>query len=187
MKKFLIVAAYVSLLMIAVLNCEEAGKKEAQQPKDQAVTEQPAAIAEQPQAQVAETTPAETTQEPAKTEDIAANTKGLKDANTKEVASAEPVTQKAGAPLQGRAVSLNSLVTGGSGIVSRAEAIALADKGQPIVFLSGNKVYFVYNADGTYAGSLLAKYAGSEKIGIVGKTKVVKGINIIIQEMIESM
>jgi hypothetical protein len=94
-------------------------------------------------------------------------------------------------PIKGSIASLNNLIMGGSGDVNKAQAEALADKGQPIVFITGSgrsaTVYFVFNQDGSFAGKKLAKYANNKNIGIVGKTKRVRGINIIIAEMIESM
>jgi hypothetical protein len=66
-----------------------------------------------------------------------------------------------------------------------------ADEGKPIVFLVGEgkkaKIYFVFNEDGSFAGKKLAKYASNKYVGIIGKQKVVGGLNIIIAEMIESM
>ena len=94
-------------------------------------------------------------------------------------------------PMKGKVASLNDLVMGGTGKVDKAKAIELADKGNPIVFVTGKgksaKVYFVYNTDGTFAGKNLAKYANNENIGIIGKTKKINGLNILIAESIESM
>lgn len=94
-------------------------------------------------------------------------------------------------PIKGKVVSLNDIVGGGSGKVNKDQAKELAEKGNPIVFMVGEgksaKIYFVYNEDGTFAGKKLAKYADNEFVGIIGKTKKVKGLNIIIAEMIESM
>lgn len=90
-------------------------------------------------------------------------------------------------PIQGQVVSFNNLVMGGNGSVTKDEAKKLADNGSPIVFKSGSRIYFVYNEDGTFAGKKLANYAGNQKVGIMGKIKKVKGLNIIIMTMIESM
>ncbi|MDX9791561.1 MAG: hypothetical protein WC313_02730 [Candidatus Kapaibacterium sp.] len=90
-------------------------------------------------------------------------------------------------PIQGQVVSFNSIVMGGNGKVSKDEAKKLADSGNPIVFKSGNKIYFVYNEDGSFAGKKLANYASNDKVGIVGKAKKVNGVDIIIATMIESM
>jgi hypothetical protein len=90
-------------------------------------------------------------------------------------------------PIQGQVVSLNDIVMGGKGKITKDEALKLAENGSPIVFKSGKKIYFVYNDDGTFAGKRLAKYASNEKVGIVGKTKKVNGIDIIIASMIDSM
>jgi hypothetical protein len=94
-------------------------------------------------------------------------------------------------PMKGQVASLNDLVLGGTGKVDKAKAMELAEKGSPIVFITGKgktaKVYFVYNEDGSFAGKNLAKFAANEFIGIVGKVKKVNGLNILIAEKIESM
>jgi len=94
-------------------------------------------------------------------------------------------------PMKGYVASLNDMVTGGTGKIDKAKATELAEKGNPIVFVTGKgksaKIYFVYNEDGTFAGKNLAKFAANEFIGIVGKVKKVNGLNILIAEKIESM
>lgn len=90
-------------------------------------------------------------------------------------------------PIKGQVVSFNDLVMGGKGKVTKEQATQLAESGNPIVFKSGKKIYFVYNDDGTFAGKKLAKYANNEFVGIVGKVKKVNGIDIIIATMIDSM
>ncbi len=80
---------------------------------------------------------------------------------------------------------------GGDGKVSKDQAVSLAEKGDPIVFVVGDgkkaKIYFVYNTDGTFGGKNLAKYANNKFVGIIGKTSTKNGINFFIAEMIESM
>lgn len=99
--------------------------------------------------------------------------------------------KKAGKPLTGRVISLAKFVIDGKGIVSKDEATKEAEEGKPIVLLAVEgkkaKIYFVFNEDGSFAGKKLAKYANNKFVGIIGKKKVVNGINIIIAEMIESM
>lgn len=90
-------------------------------------------------------------------------------------------------PIKGTIVSFNDLVMGGSGKVNKAQAKELVAKGQPLAFKVKTKVYFVFNEDGSYADKKLAKYSANNFIGIIGKTKKVHGINIIIAEKIESM
>ncbi|MDX9791560.1 MAG: hypothetical protein WC313_02735 [Candidatus Kapaibacterium sp.] len=94
-------------------------------------------------------------------------------------------TQK---PLEGTIVSLNHLIMGGNGKVSKAEAQDLVAKGNLILFrASDGAVYFVYNEDGTFAGKRLAGYANNSKVGMLGKSKVINGMNVFIMNMIESM
>ena len=90
-------------------------------------------------------------------------------------------------PIEGQVVSFNDLVMGGKGKITKEQAEKLAENGNPVVFKSGNTIYFVYNEDGSFAGKKLAKYANNEKVGIIGKTKKVSGLNVIIASMIESM
>jgi len=121
-----------------------------------------------------------------------------KDAGKKElpkttVAPAKTDTKKAKSakPLKGKVVSFTNVIMGKAGSITKDEAIKMADKGDPIVFMVGDgkkgKIYFVYNTDGTFGGKNLAKYANNKNVGIVGKTKTVNGINYIVAEMIESM
>jgi hypothetical protein len=110
---------------------------------------------------------------------------------SKEVADAAPVT-KAGdystKPLEGSIVSLDGITMGGNGKVSKSEAQALVGKGNLVLFKATNgTVYFVYNEDGTFAGKRLAGYANNNKVGMLGKTKVVDGLNIFIMTLIEGM
>lgn len=91
------------------------------------------------------------------------------------------------APLKGEVISLNDFVMGSSGKVTKDQAKALADAGNALVFRSGNKIYFVYNEDGSFAGKRLAGFATAESVGIVGKTRTVHGLNIIVMSMIDAM
>jgi hypothetical protein len=94
-------------------------------------------------------------------------------------------------PIKGRVASLTGIFMGGDGKVSKDEAVSMASKGEPIVFVVGDgkkaKIYFVYNSDGTFGGKNLAKYANNKFVGIIGKTMSKHGINFIIADMIESM
>lgn len=109
-------------------------------------------------------------------------------ADVKQTTDTKP---KSGKPLKGKVISLAKFIIDGKGIVTKDEAMKDADDGKPIVFLVGEgkkaKIYFVFNEDGSFASKKLAKFADNKFVGIVGKTKVVNGLNIIIAEMIESM
>lgn len=96
-------------------------------------------------------------------------------------------TKKSSKPIKGQVVSFNDLVLGGKGTVTKEQAKELAEKGNPIVFKSGKTIYFVYNEDGSFASKNLANFANNATVGIIGKTKKVNGINIIIANIIESM
>lgn len=95
---------------------------------------------------------------------------------------------KAPKPLKGQIVSLDDVIKGNKELqLTKSKAQELLKAGTPLVFLYKNKVYFVQNEDGTFAFQKLAGYAHNQYVGIVGKTKTVKGINYIIMTSIESM
>ena len=98
---------------------------------------------------------------------------------------------KSAKPIKGRIASLSGIFMGGDGRVSKEEAITMAGKGDPIVFVVGEgkraKIYFVFNTDGTFGGKNLAKYASNKYVGIIGKKTSKNGLNFIIAESIESM
>ncbi|MFN3782165.1 MAG: hypothetical protein ACK4SO_08315, partial [Candidatus Kapaibacteriota bacterium] len=108
-----------------------------------------------------------------------------------DVKQSAQTKSKSGKPLKGKVISLAKFILDGKGNVSKDEAIKEAEDGKPIVFLVGEgkkaKIYFVFNEDGSFASKKLAKFADNKFVGIVGKSKVVNGLNIIIAEMIESM
>lgn len=110
---------------------------------------------------------------------------------TETTQTASSKTKKSGKPIKGRVVSLDQMLLDNVGKVTKEEAMKQAEEGKPIVFLVGDgkkaKVYFVFNEDGSFAGKKLAKFADNKFVGIVGKSKVINRINIIIAEIIESM
>lgn len=80
---------------------------------------------------------------------------------------------------KGYVVSLNEIITGQDGRITNEEAAKLVANGQPLAFMSGKKLYFVFMSDGTFAGNMLSKHASSKEIGINGKKKTSKGITYI--------
>jgi hypothetical protein len=106
-------------------------------------------------------------------------------------AATKKAPAKAAKPIQGKVVSLNEVVTGSFTAWKKADAEAAANQGTPFVLMVGEgakaKIYFVYNEDGSFASKKLAKYSFNKKIGVVGKTKTVNGLQIIIAETIEAM
>lgn len=99
----------------------------------------------------------------------------------------EMSAQKKTKPVKGQVISFNDYVQGGTGIITKEQAKDLAEKGNPIVLKSGKTIYFVYNADGSFASKKLANYADNKTVGVVGKTKKSKGFNYIIADIIEGM
>lgn len=109
-----------------------------------------------------------------------------KDAKT-TAAKVQSTAVKTRKPIMGQIVDFSSLVMGGSGIINKAKATALVEKGKPIVFKVGSKIYFVFNSDGSFAAKNLVKYANNKRVGMIGTVKRVNGLNIIIADKIESM
>ena len=93
-------------------------------------------------------------------------------------------SEPAGKQMKGKVAGLNSLMFGKPDVNS-SKAVKLAEIGQPIVFYSGGRVYFVINQGGAYIGKKLAKHADADAITITGKTKRVNGINFLIADSIE--
>lgn len=155
------------MLMLVVIGCGDS-KKEEQAPAEDIQAQE----MEQPQAEPDTTaTMAEApAEEPA-------------EAASEDAAKPAVAVGTTDNPLKGRAVSLKDAVTG-TGVVSKAEAEALVAKGQPMVFLSDGKIYFVYNANGSFASKKLAGFADRSEIGLIGKSKVVNGLNIFIADKI---
>lgn len=90
-------------------------------------------------------------------------------------------------PFEGYVASLDGLVGGGSGKVSKDEANAIVGRGGILVFVSGNKVYFVYNEDGSFASKRLAGFANAAKVGLLGKIQTKNGINSFIMNHIDAL
>ncbi|MCK5853391.1 hypothetical protein KAH27_10225 [bacterium] len=102
-------------------------------------------------------------------------------------AKVQSAAVKMSKPIKGQIVDFSSLVMGGNGAINKKKAEALVVKGKPLAFKVGNKIYFVFNSDGSFAVKNLVKYANNKFVGIIGKTQRVNGLNIIIADKIESM
>jgi hypothetical protein len=103
--------------------------------------------------------------------------------NSVEVsAAAKPKTYK------GKIVSLDDVLKAKKDLqLTKEQATELHTKGSPIVFMVGSKIYFVQNADGSFAFKKLADYAHNKTVAIIGKIKTVKGINLLIMDSIEKI
>jgi len=88
------------------------------------------------------------------------------------------------AELKGKIVSLNDVMAGKDKVLSVADAGKLYEKGFPLAFKSGEKVYIVYSTSGVYAGKRLVKKAGKD-LTIKGKVKNKGGIQYIIMDSIK--
>jgi hypothetical protein len=88
--------------------------------------------------------------------------------------------------VKGKVASLNALVLNQDGSVSKDKAIDLFKKNQPLVLKADNgSLYFVYYADGFYAGKELARHADKGSITVTGRVSTKSGINIIIYDEIK--
>lgn len=90
-------------------------------------------------------------------------------------------------PLIGVVISLDAVIKGDNTKINKQQAKEIADKGGILVVKAGEQVYFVYFDDGTFGSKRLAGFAVYNKIGLIGKAKVVDGMNIFIASLIEEM
>jgi hypothetical protein len=91
-------------------------------------------------------------------------------------------------PIKGQIVSLDDVIKKVPNLqLTKERAKELYENGSPLVFKVGSKIYFVQNEDGSFAFKKLSDFAHNKNVGIVGKTKTVNGINIIIMSKIDAM
>ena len=90
-------------------------------------------------------------------------------------------------PVEGYVASLNEIVAGREGKVTKSVATTLMNGGNPLVFVSGNKVYLPINASGGNAAESIVNLAEVAKIGILGETKRVAGVNFIVVQKARPM
>ncbi len=176
MKKNIIFILAFALLSIAVISCgDNKEPKEEVTPIEEIQKEEAQEVPPAPEVD-------ETTIEPeAPKAEEAAEVKP-------KAEKAKPAAKDPKAPMMGRVVSLNKILASADGAVTKAEAKQLLKRKQLVVFQEGSsasgKIYFVYNADGSFAGKKLAKNADNKMIGIIGNIKKIKGVSIIIADKI---
>ncbi len=91
-------------------------------------------------------------------------------------------------PLKCKIIALDDIATGNFKKITKPLAQEFINKGKILVVKDDyDRIFFIYNEDGSFASKKLAKYAANEYIGIIGKYKNINDINIIIATMIESM
>lgn len=100
----------------------------------------------------------------------------------------EPMrTDYSNSPLTGHVVSFNELVLNQDGVITADQAKDLVSRGQLLAFKADNgKVYFLYNADGSYAAKKMAQFAGT-KVGVYGTVKKMKNLNMFIVKKFETV
>jgi FtsZ-interacting cell division protein ZipA len=179
MKRFFHISLMV-LFAIALFACSEETKEEQQQPaEDQTALEQPA---QQQPDETAQQTDAEVPQQ----DERVVKEEDTKDAPPKEASKGEekkeaPAAASSG-EMDGYVISMNDLVTSNPKRLNAAQATALTEKGQLVLFYSNNTPYFVYHADGSFAGKRLAKMADAGFIKIKGTVKNKSGLKILIAD-----
>jgi FtsZ-interacting cell division protein ZipA len=179
MKRFFHISLIV-LFTIALIACSEEAKDDQQQPaEDQTAMEQPA---QQQPDETAQQTDAEVPQQ----DERIVKEEDTKDAPPKEASKGEEKKEApaatSGGEMDGYIISMNDLVTSNPKRLTAAQATALTDKGQLVLFYSGNTPYFVYHADGSFAGKRLAKMADAASIKIKGTVKNKSGLKILIAD-----
>lgn len=179
MKFDLLKLLFISLLIVGVVAC--GGKKEEEQAPEETPQETMEKAAEDTGDAVKEA--AEDVKEAAEDAGDA-----VKDA-AKDVKKAVTGGDYTETPMEAYVVSLNEVAAGRDGRISKSVAQSLIDKGQILgVKHYGSKdVYLVYHSNGSYAGKDLVNMAEVDKIGILGKTKTVKGVNVIMADKIRPM
>ena len=112
------------------------------------------------------------------------------DAVEKKADKAAGKTAKGGKPTIGTVVNVMEYLAGSTGTLTKAQALELVKKGQPLGLLVGKgkaaKLYFVANSDGSIASDKLANKADAN-VGVVGKTVSNGGIKLIIAELIDNI
>ncbi|HRP01510.1 MAG TPA: hypothetical protein PLE30_02570 [Candidatus Kapabacteria bacterium] len=88
-------------------------------------------------------------------------------------------------PLEGEIIVISDLMTGNHRKLTKDLAKQLVAKGEILAVKSANEIYFVYNADGSLASKNLASYANNSKVMMIGKAKVVDGLNVFIVTLME--
>jgi len=88
-------------------------------------------------------------------------------------------------PLEGEIIAISDLGTGNYRKMTKDLAKQLVNNGEILAVKSIDKVYFVYNADGSLASKKLASFANNSKVMMTGKSKVIDDMNIFILDLIE--
>jgi outer membrane biosynthesis protein TonB len=179
MKRFFHISIIV-LFAIALIACSEKEKEDQEQPaEDQTAIEQQAQ--EQPD-EIGETTDPEVPVTDEKVESPEVAEKAEKETPAKGEEKKEAPATSAKGEMEGYVISMNDLITSNPKQLTAAQATALVDKGQLVLFYSGNTPYFVYHADGSFAGKRLAKMADDSSIKIKGNVRTKSGLKILIAD-----
>lgn len=177
MKKFIFITVYLAVFLLTALNCEEAGKKEQAQDEQTQEQTQPADT----QNEMSEATQAGETAEPAE-EAVEGKTEGE---DVAEAPKTAPEPQSG--TFKGYIASLKHIAAGGDGKVDKAAAQKLAKDGQPLVFVTGGKAYFIVMKNGSVDASDIAKFASAKTVGVNGSKKSNMGVNFILASMVRPM
>lgn len=177
MKKLLVLSLIFGFAALLAVSC---GEKEAEKPKtdeSEAVTGEQDTDMQADQAEEPAVAPEE--------ESAESEVAGEKETDSDEQKAAPAKTEGV---FEGKVVDLAKALRGQAAGVDKKAAQSLLLNGGMIAFQADNgNLYFLFNADGTPATAELAKYAVFSKIGVKGKAKKVKGLNVITVETMNSM
>jgi gas vesicle protein len=172
---------FVSILIIGVVACGGKKEEEPEQTPEEKVEETMDKVEETAE-QIADST-AEMAEE------VAEDVKDAADEAEKEVKKAVNRNDYTSTPMPAKVVNLNEIAAGRDGNISKSQAESLVANGQLLAVrnLENDKVYLVYHSNGMYAGKDLVNMAEVERIGILGKAKTVKGVNVIMADKMRPM
>lgn len=183
--KYFFYISFILIFGLAIIACTEKQEQETEEPAgDETKIEQPATDAPD---KTGEETDADVPQEDERIEqpEDEEEAKETTDTETQKGEAKKETSKAASGMMEGYAISMNDLVTSDPKKLSKTKAMDLVSKGQMILFYSNNKAYFVYHADGSFAGRRLAKMADAKAIKIKGDHRNKDGLRIIIAEDME--
>lgn len=181
--KYFFYISFILIFGLAIIACTEKQEQETEEPaQDETKIEQPATDTPD---KTGEETDAGVPEEDERIEQAEDGEEAKEGTETQKGEAKKEAPKAASGMMEGYAISMNDLVTSNPKKLSKSKAMDLVSKGQLILFYSNNKAYFVYHADGSFAGSRIAKMADAKAIKIKGDHRNKDGLRIIIAEEME--
>lgn len=176
MKKLLTITLIIISIILSI-SCTEKKEEPKNDKKNQITTEQKTNIKK-----------SEITKEKTEKSQQTVPQTELGEAPLKDELTETPPTNFSKEALKCKIIVLDDLLIQNFKNITKPLAKDLVEKGKILVVKDDyNRIFFVYNKDGSFASKKLAKYAANQYIGILGTYKNLNGINIIIASIIESM